>query len=117
VIWVAGAGSLLLLVFLIAGLVDLFRSRHTMEKWQVVVRTIALILVPIAGLIIYLFWLIERSETMAMQGIIRPGSPAVSDRRHRSGCRRSASPETVVPVCVQPAVAPGQPLFTIGRDL
>jgi hypothetical protein len=61
-----------------------------MEKWQVVVWAIALILVPIAGLIIYLFWLIERSETMAMQGIIRPGSPAASDRRHRSGCRRSA---------------------------
>jgi heme/copper-type cytochrome/quinol oxidase subunit 2 len=62
VIWIAGAGSLLLLVFLIAGLVDLFRSRHTMETWQVVVWAVVLILVPVAGLIIYLFWRISRSD-------------------------------------------------------
>jgi len=64
VIWIAGAGSLLLLLFLIAGLFDLYRNRHTMETWQVVVWALVLILVPVAGLIVYLFWRISRSEML-----------------------------------------------------
>ena len=63
-IWIAGAGSLLLLVLLVVGLVDLYRHRHTMETWQVVVWALALILVPVAGLIIYFVWRLSRSETL-----------------------------------------------------
>lgn len=63
-IWFAGAGSLLLLVFLVIGLVDLYRHRHAMETWQVAVWALALILVPVAGLIVYLVWRLSRSETM-----------------------------------------------------
>lgn len=63
-IWIAGAGSLLLLVLLVVGLVDLYRHRHTMETWRVVVWALALILVPVGGLIVYLFWRLSRSETM-----------------------------------------------------
>jgi hypothetical protein len=64
VIWIAGAGSLLLAVFGIVGLVDLYRNRHTMETWQVAVWALVIVLVPIAGLIVYLFWRLSRSETM-----------------------------------------------------
>ena len=63
-VWIAGAGSLLLLVLLAVGLIDLYRHRHTMETWQVVVWALALIFVPVAGLIIYLVWRMSRSETM-----------------------------------------------------
>ena len=63
-IWIAGAGSLLLLALVVVGLVDLYRHRHTMETWQVVVWALALILVPVGGLIIYLVWRLSRSETM-----------------------------------------------------
>lgn len=63
-IWIAGAGSLLLLIFVIAGLVDLFRHRSTMKTWQTAVWAFALILIPVAGLILYLFWRLARSETM-----------------------------------------------------
>lgn len=63
-IWIAGAGSLLLLALLVVGLVDLYRHRHTMETWQVIVWAMALILIPVAGLIVYLVWRLSRSETM-----------------------------------------------------
>jgi heme/copper-type cytochrome/quinol oxidase subunit 2 len=64
VIWIAGAGGLLLLVLVIIGLVDLYRHRHTMETWQVVVWALVLIFVPVGGLVVYLVWRISRSDTM-----------------------------------------------------
>ena len=35
-----------------------------METWQVAVWALVIVLVPIAGLIAYLFWRLSRSETM-----------------------------------------------------
>lgn len=63
-IWLAGAGTALLLVLVIVGLVDLARYRKNMETWQTVIWALAIIAVPIIGLIAYLFWRISRSEAM-----------------------------------------------------
>jgi len=63
-IWVAGAGSLVLFVLAVIGLVDLIRNRHTMETWQFVVWAALIVLVPVIGLVSYLFWRIFRSEAM-----------------------------------------------------
>lgn len=64
-VWIAGgAVSLILVILVIIGLVDLFRSRATMEPWQVVVWALLIVFVPFVGLITYLFWRIFRSEAM-----------------------------------------------------
>ena len=63
-VWVAGAGSLVLFVLAVIGLVDLIRNRHTMEVWQVVVWAALIVLAPVIGLVAYLFWRIFRSEAM-----------------------------------------------------
>lgn len=63
-VWVTGAGSLILLVLLALGLIDLIRNRHKMETWQVVVWAVVLVVVPVIGLISYLFWRIARSDHM-----------------------------------------------------
>ena len=63
-IWVAGGGGLLLFVLMVLGLVDLMRQRHTMERWQIVVWAAVLVLLPVVGLVGYLFWRIARSESM-----------------------------------------------------
>lgn len=63
-VWMVGAGSLLLIVAVIIGLADLVRSRHSMSTAQVVVWAVAIIVVPVIGLIAYLFWRIARSEAM-----------------------------------------------------
>ena len=67
-IWVAGGGSVVLLILAVVGLVDLIRNRDKMETWQVVGWAVLIVLVPIIGLVSYLFWRIFRSE--AMQGAI-----------------------------------------------
>ena len=64
VYWLGAGASLVVLVLWILGLVDLFRNRHTMETWQVVVWALLIIFVPAIGLIAYLFWRISRSEAM-----------------------------------------------------
>ncbi len=63
-IWIAGAGSVLLLVLLVVGLVDLVRNRHTMETWQVVMWAVLIVVIPVFGLVAYLFWRLARTETM-----------------------------------------------------
>ncbi len=63
-IWMAGAGSLLLLVLIVIGLVDLARNRHKMETPQLVIWAIVIILLPVIGLVAYLFWRIARSDAM-----------------------------------------------------
>lgn len=63
-IWIAGAGSVLLLILMIVGLVDLIRNRHTMETWQVVMWAVLIVVLPVVGLVAYLFWRIARSEAM-----------------------------------------------------
>ena len=67
-IWVAGGGSVVLLILVAIGLVDLIRNRDKMETWQVVVWAVLIVLIPIGGLVSYLFWRGFRSE--AMQGAI-----------------------------------------------
>ena len=73
-VWAVGAGSLILLVFVILGLVDLFRNRSTMSTGALVAWTLFIVFVPIVGLLTYLFWRISRSD--AMQDSI-----AYSDRK------------------------------------
>jgi hypothetical protein len=63
-VWAAGAGSLVLFVLAVVGLVDLIRTRHTMETWQVVVWAALIVLAPVIGLVAYLFWRLFRSEAM-----------------------------------------------------
>jgi hypothetical protein len=80
VVWVAGAGSLLLFVLAVVGLVDLIRTRHTMETWQVVVWAVLIVLAPVIGLVVFLFWRLSRSE--AMQDAIDFASPVSSASTH-----------------------------------
>ncbi|MCL1692160.1 MAG: PLD nuclease N-terminal domain-containing protein [Actinomycetia bacterium] len=63
-IWLAGAGSLLLLVLVVVGLVDLGRNRDKIETPQVVIWAIVIVLVPVIGLVSYLLWRIARSDAM-----------------------------------------------------
>ena len=63
-IWAAGAGSLVLLLLVVAGLFDLMRNRHKMETTQVVVWAVLIVLIPVIGLVAYLFWRLFRSEAM-----------------------------------------------------
>ncbi len=67
-VWIAGAGSLLLLVLMVVGLVDLIRNRHKMETRQVAIWALVLVLLPGVGLVSYLLWRLARSESM--QGAI-----------------------------------------------
>jgi hypothetical protein len=78
VIWAAGGGSIVLLILAVVGLVDLIRNRDTMETWQVVGWAVLIVLVPVIGLVSYLFWRIFRSE--AMQGAF-----TVSEERSDEG--------------------------------
>jgi hypothetical protein len=64
VIWIAGAGSLLVLVLVVIGLVDLGRNRHEMETSQVVIWAIVVVLLPVVGLVGYLLWRLARSGAM-----------------------------------------------------
>ncbi len=63
-IWLAGAGSLLLLVLVAVGLVDLVRYRHKMNDWQVAVWAVLIVFLPVVGLVAYLLWRLARSESM-----------------------------------------------------
>jgi hypothetical protein len=58
------AGSLLLIVLAVVGLVELIRTGDTMETWQVVVWAVLIVLVPVIGLVVFLFWRLSRSEAM-----------------------------------------------------
>jgi heme/copper-type cytochrome/quinol oxidase subunit 2 len=64
VIWIAGAGSLLLVVLLALGIWDLMRNRHTMGTKTVVIWALVLIFLPVLGLVWYLFWRISRAEIL-----------------------------------------------------
>lgn len=63
-IWFAGAGSVLLLVLVAIGLVDLIRNRHKMETHQVVLWAIVIVLMPVIGPVSYLAWRLARSDSM-----------------------------------------------------
>ncbi len=74
-IWMAGAGSLLLIVLLAVGLWDLTRNRHTMGTRTVVIWALVLIFLPVLGLVWYLFWRISRAA------ILRDEGPSVTHAR------------------------------------
>ena len=63
-VWIAGAGSLLLLVGTVAGLWDLYRYRNRVKTSLLVGWTVFILVVPVVGLISYVLWRISRSETM-----------------------------------------------------
>lgn len=63
-IWLAGGGSLLLLVLLAVGIFDLIGHRDTMETRQVVLWLIVLVVLPVVGVVIYLLWRLARSDAM-----------------------------------------------------
>lgn len=63
-IWMAGAGSLLLLVLVAVGLIDLARNRDKIETPQLVIWAIVIILLPVIGLVSYLLWRIARSDAL-----------------------------------------------------
>ena len=63
-IWALGAGSLLLFILMVLGLVDLIRARHTMETWQVFVWAATSVLLPVVGLVVFVFWRLSRTEAM-----------------------------------------------------
>ncbi len=63
-VWMVGAGSLVLLVFMILGLIDLFGHRDSMGTGQVVAWALFIVFIPIVGLFTYLFWRISRSDAM-----------------------------------------------------
>lgn len=65
-IYTAWAGlSLVIVVIWVFGLRDLLRHRETMETWQVVLWAVLIVIVPLVGIIPYLFWRLSRSELMA----------------------------------------------------
>ena len=64
-VWFAGAGSAVLVILAVIGIVDVVRSRHKMDAWQMVLWIVGIVLVPIIGLVAYLFWRISRSEAMS----------------------------------------------------
>jgi hypothetical protein len=63
-VWALGAGSLLLVVLAVVGLVELIRTGDTMETWQVVVWAVLIVLAPVIGLVVFLFWRLSRGEAM-----------------------------------------------------
>ena len=83
--WLAGGGSLLLLVLLVVGLVDLMRNRHTMETPQIVVWVIVLVVLPVVGLVIYLLWRLSRSDAMLDSMDYQSEHPIDQGRRPRLG--------------------------------
>lgn len=62
--WLIGAGSLLAVGLIVAGLVSLTRIRHTMGLPQFILWAALIVLLPFAGLIAYLFWRVARAESM-----------------------------------------------------
>jgi hypothetical protein len=79
--WIAGAGSLLLLVVTVAGLVDVYRYRGHMKTSQVVAWSIFIVILPFVGVLSYVFWRISRSETMQESIAYQNEHPIESDER------------------------------------
>jgi heme/copper-type cytochrome/quinol oxidase subunit 2 len=66
-VWIAGAGSTLLILLLALGLWDLARNRHKWATRTVVIWALVLIFLPILGLVWYLFWRISRAEILQQE--------------------------------------------------
>lgn len=79
--WIAGAGSLLLLVVTVVGLVDVFRHRERMKTSQLVAWSIFIVILPFVGVISYFLWRISRSETMEESMAYQDDHPIERDER------------------------------------
>jgi high-affinity Fe2+/Pb2+ permease len=80
-VWIAGAGSLLLLVGTVAGLWDLYRYRNRVKTSLLVGWTVFILVVPVVGLISYVLWRISRSETMEESMEFQDEHPIQGDKR------------------------------------
>ena len=83
--WIAGGGSLLLLILLVIGLVDLIRNRDTMETSRLTVWVVVLVVLPVVGLVIYLLWRLSRSDAMVDSMDYQSEHPIDPGRRPRLG--------------------------------
>ena len=83
--WIAGGGSLLLLILLVIGLVDLIRNRDTMETSRLTVWVIVLVVLPVVGLVIYLLWRLSRSDAMVDSMDYQSEHPIDPGQRPRLG--------------------------------
>jgi hypothetical protein len=81
VVWIVGAGSLLLLVVTVAGLVDVLRNRDRMKTTEVVAWSIFIVILPFVGVISYFLWRISHSETMQESMEYQDDHPIESDER------------------------------------
>jgi heme/copper-type cytochrome/quinol oxidase subunit 2 len=80
-VWVAGAGSLILVVVTVAGLFDVFRYRDRIGTSQLVAWMIFIVVVPIVGLLSYVLWRISRSDTMDESIDFQEEHPVEDERR------------------------------------
>jgi hypothetical protein len=80
-VWVAGAGSLILVVVTVAGLFDVFRYRDHIGTSQLVAWMIFIVVVPIVGLLSYVLWRISRSDTMDESIDFQEEHPVEDERR------------------------------------
>ena len=83
--WLAGGGSLLLLVLPVVGLMDLIRRRQTMETPQFVLWVVVLVVLPVVGLVIYLLWRLSRSDAMLDSMDYQSEHPVDPGQRPRLG--------------------------------
>ena len=86
VYWLAGGGSLLLLALLVVGIVDLLHNRDTMNTRWVVLWLIALVALPVVGLVSYLLWRLARSDAMVASMDFQDDHPG--DPLDRPGLRK-----------------------------
>ncbi|MEN8114216.1 MAG: hypothetical protein ABFS21_07495 [Actinomycetota bacterium] len=63
-VYAIGAGSVVVVILGIIGLVDLYRVRDTLETWKMVTWALFIILIPIVGLFSWLLWRLARSQVM-----------------------------------------------------
>ena len=84
--WLAGGGSLLLLALLVVGILDLIHNRDTMSTPQVVLWLIALVALPVVGLVSYLLWRLARSDAMVASMDFQDDHPV--DPLDRPGLRK-----------------------------
>jgi hypothetical protein len=63
-VWLIGAGGLIIVALIAVGLADLIKMRDSISTSQFVLWAVLIVLLPAAGLIGYLFWRISRAESV-----------------------------------------------------
>ena len=80
-VWIAGAGTLLLVIITVAALVSVFGYRDHMKTSQLVTWTIFILVVPVVGVLSYVLWRISRSGSMEESMEFQHEYPIESDKR------------------------------------